>query len=138
MMARLCMYAVRLGACVLTDSHFKFFSFVALDKASFLKKQNKYADIFLFFHRNTCCWYSSEAPQWCAPIEYPQYSQTSMARTSLGPWKFVREMGSSSQWDLIMAPGQETNGYIFGNVFDLQQNNGMLHVLIRITSLRQF
>ena len=25
------------------------------------------------------------------------YSQISMARTSLGPWKFVREMGSSSQ-----------------------------------------
>ena len=24
------------------------------------------------------------------------YSQTSMARTSLGPWKFVRDMGSSS------------------------------------------
>ena len=39
-----------------------------------------------------------------------QYSRTSMARTSLGPWKFVREMGSSSQWDLIMAPGQEANG----------------------------
>ena len=25
------------------------------------------------------------------------YSQTSMAQTSLGPWKFVPEMGSSSQ-----------------------------------------
>ena len=25
------------------------------------------------------------------------YSRTSMARTSLGPWKFVRDMGSSSQ-----------------------------------------
>ena len=25
------------------------------------------------------------------------YSQTSMARTSLGPWKFVREKGSLSQ-----------------------------------------
>ena len=24
------------------------------------------------------------------------YSRTSMARTSLGPWKFVRDMGSSS------------------------------------------
>ena len=26
------------------------------------------------------------------------YSQTSMARTSLGPWNFVRDMGSSSHW----------------------------------------
>ena len=25
-----------------------------------------------------------------------KYSQTSMARTSLGPWNFVRDMGSSS------------------------------------------
>ena len=25
-----------------------------------------------------------------------KYSRTSMARTSLGPWKFVRDMGSSS------------------------------------------
>ena len=35
-----------------------------------------------------------------------------------------------------MAPGQETNGDIYGNVFDLQQNNGMLCVLIRITLMR--
>ena len=34
-----------------------------------------------------------------------------------------------------MAPGQETNGNIYGNVFDLQQNDGMLHVFIRIASL---
>ena len=40
-----------------------------------------------------------------------------MARTSLGPWKFVREMGSSSQLDLIMAPGQEANGDNFGKSF---------------------
>ena len=32
----------------------------------------------------------------CIPHEM-KYSQTSVARTSLGPWKFVREMGSSSQ-----------------------------------------
>ena len=38
------------------------------------------------------------------------YSQTSLDRTSLGLRKFIREMGSSSQWDLIMAPGQEANG----------------------------
>ena len=32
------------------------------------------------------------------------------SNTSLGPWIFVREMDSSSQCDLIMAPGQEANG----------------------------
>ena len=32
-----------------------------------------------------------------------------MARTSLGPWKFVRDMGSSSHWGLIMTPVQEAN-----------------------------
>ena len=32
-----------------------------------------------------------------------------MAQTSLGPWKFVRDMGSSSHWGLIMEPGQEAN-----------------------------
>ena len=37
-----------------------------------------------------------------------------------------------------MAPGQETNGDIYGNVFDLQQNKGMLRVLIRIASMRRF
>ena len=37
------------------------------------------------------------------------YSQISVAWTSLGPCKFVRAMGSSSQWDLIMASGQEAN-----------------------------
>ena len=38
---------------------------------------------------------------------YKQYSRTSMARTPLGPWKFVRDMGSSSQWGLIKATGEE-------------------------------
>ena len=28
---------------------------------------------------------------------------------SLGPWKLVRDMGSSSNWGLIMAPVQEVN-----------------------------
>ena len=32
---------------------------------------------------------------------YINYSRTSMARTSLGPWKFVRDMGSSSHCGLI-------------------------------------
>ena len=31
-------------------------------------------------------------------------SRTSMARTSLEPWKFFRDMGSSSHWGLIMTP----------------------------------
>ena len=31
-------------------------------------------------------------------------------QTSLGPWKFVLDMGSSSHWELIIAPGQEVNG----------------------------
>ena len=38
------------------------------------------------------------------------YSGTSMAQTSLGPWKFVRDMGTSSHWGLIITPGQEANG----------------------------
>ena len=37
-----------------------------------------------------------------------------MARTSLGPWKFIRDMGSSSHWGLIMAPGQEVYGDYLG------------------------
>ena len=38
---------------------------------------------------------------------YSKYSRTSMARTPLGPWKLVRDRGSSSQWGLIKEPGQE-------------------------------
>ena len=37
------------------------------------------------------------------------YSRTSLARTALGPWKFVRGMGSSSNWGFIIAPGQGAN-----------------------------
>ena len=43
-------------------------------------------------------------------IIYAYYSRTLMARTSLGPWKFVRDIGSSSHLGLIMAQGQEANG----------------------------
>ena len=43
-----------------------------------------------------------------------KYSRTSMARTSLGPLKFVRDMGSCG---LTMAPGQEVNGDDLGNSF---------------------
>ena len=61
---------------------------------------------------------SNEYPQhvflWRTSDNYPRiitkYNRTSMARTSLGPWKFVRDMGSSSFWGLILALGQEANG----------------------------
>ena len=45
------------------------------------------------------------------------YSRTSMARTSLEPWKFVRDMGNSSHWGLIMAPVQEANSDNLGKSF---------------------
>ena len=37
-----------------------------------------------------------------------------------------------------MAPGQEANGDNLWKCFDLQQNNGMLRVLIRIASMMRF
>ena len=62
-----------------------------------------------------------------------------MARTSLGPLKFVRDMGSSSHRGLIMTPGgQEENVDSLGIFFDLLHNNGMLSVLNRIASMRRF
>ena len=45
------------------------------------------------------------------------YSRTSMAQTSLGPWKIVRDMGSSSHWGLIIGPGQEANSNDLGKSF---------------------
>ena len=45
------------------------------------------------------------------------YIRTLMARTSLGPWEIVRDMGSSSHWRLIMVPGQEANGGNLGKSF---------------------
>ena len=44
-------------------------------------------------------------------------SRTSMARTSLGPWKFVRDMGSSSHRGLIMAQVQEAKSDNLGKSF---------------------
>ena len=44
-------------------------------------------------------------------------SKTSVVRTSLGPWKFIREMGSSNHRGLIMAPYQEANGDNLGTSF---------------------
>ena len=50
------------------------------------------------------------------PSTKSKYSRTSMARTSLGQWKIVRNMGSSSHW-LIMVPGQEANDDNLGKPF---------------------
>ena len=55
-----------------------------------------------------------------------------MARTSLGPQKIVRDMGSSSHWGLIMVPGQEANSNNLGIYLNFLHNNCMLSVLIRI------
>ena len=45
------------------------------------------------------------------------YSRTSMARTSVGPWKFVRDMGSSSHWELFIAQGEKANENNLGMSF---------------------
>ena len=42
-------------------------------------------------------------------IIYDHLQSTSKARTSFGPWKFVRDIGSSSHWGLIIVSGQEAN-----------------------------
>ena len=71
--------------------------------------------------------------------EYLRYNRTSIARTSLGPWKFVLDMGSSSHRELIIAPDEETNGYNLGMYFrsSIKYEFGLLSVLIRITWMRQ-
>ena len=43
------------------------------------------------------------------------YSKTLMSRTPLRPWKFIRDMGTSNHWGLIIAPGQEANCDNLGN-----------------------
>ena len=40
-----------------------------------------------------------------------------MARTSSGPWKCVRDIGSSSHSGLIMTPVQEANNDNLGKSF---------------------
>ena len=50
----------------------------------------------------------------------------------------IWDMGSSSHWGLIMAPGQEANDDNLGVYFDLLYNNCMLSLLIRIALMRQF
>ena len=65
------------------------------------------------------CW------QWCYKLKqktwwtrtYSMYNWNSVARTALGPWKFVQDMIYSSHWGLITVPGQEANGDIFGEIF---------------------
>ena len=42
-----------------------------------------------------------------------------MARTALGPWKFIRDMGSASHRGLIMASGQEANNDNLGEIFSI-------------------
>ena len=67
-----------------------------------------------------------------------KYIRTSVTRTCSGPWKFVRDIGSSSHWGLIMTPGQEANEHDLGKSFRYSAQNSMLSVLIRITSMRRF
>ena len=40
-----------------------------------------------------------------------------MARTSSGPWKFIRDTGSSRHGGLIIIPSQEANGDNLGKSF---------------------
>ena len=40
-----------------------------------------------------------------------------MTQTFLGPWKFIRDMVSSSHRGLIMVPGQGVNGDNLGKSF---------------------
>ena len=63
---------------------------------------------------------------YCQPYSsFSTYSRTSMARASLGPWKFIRDMGSSSHVIMapvimavvIMAPVLEANSDNLGNSF---------------------
>ena len=41
--------------------------------------------------------------------KYCDKSNVTYSKTSFVPWKFIRDMGSSSQCALIMAPVQEAN-----------------------------
>ena len=96
--------------------------------------QNKYLS---YFSANTSDKYSQHVfvEKW---EKISNYSRTSMARTSLGSWKLVRGMGSSSHSGLIMAPSQKQMAIILGNLFYLLHNNCILSVLIRIASMRRF
>ena len=96
------------------------------------------------------CGFRQSPPYWSAlkylvelkplylPFKSKNMSEDTMARASLGPWNFIRDMCSSNQWGLIKAPGQEANDDNSGIVFALLDNNGMLSVLIRIASMMRF
>ena len=74
-----------------------------------------------FTHRSYYLWlkFSKLASPicFCFYLFISLYSRTSIARTPLGPCKSVRAMSSSSQWRLIMAPGQEANSDNLGKSF---------------------
>ena len=57
-----------------------------------------------------------------------------MARTPLGPYKLVRDRGSSSQLGLTIAPVKRHNK----DLFDFLLYGGIICVLIRMASLRGF
>ena len=63
------------------------------------------------------------------------YSWIPVAWRSLGPWKFVQDIGCWSHWGLILVPGQEETAKIQENIFNFLPINGMLSVLIRIASI---
>ena len=52
----------------------------------------------------------AHSPRWT-------YSRILVTWTSLGPWRFVRGIDSSSHWGLIMTPGQEANCDSLGKSF---------------------
>ena len=45
--------------------------------------QPKNTDIFLFLHKNICCGYSAEVPQWGTSDEYPQHRFTFRSKKNI-------------------------------------------------------
>ena len=58
--------------------------------------------------------------------DQPVHSQTSMARTSLGPWKFVLDKDSSSHWGLIIVPVRRDNSVMGFRSFIIHHNEAIL------------
>ena len=80
------------------------------------------------FPRSVDCVFISFWDYWT----HADYSRTSMARTPLGPWKFVRDSGSSSLGRLLIVPHQEPQWrFLWDICFKC-----MLCVLIRIAKRR--
>ena len=61
-----------------------------------------------------------------------QMQSNCMTKTSLGPWKLVLNMGSSSHWELIIARCQEANSDNLGMPFLSSIKLWCICVLIRI------